>query len=436
MTSSVATHPPKAAEYRRVAVASMIGTTVEWYDFFIYANAAGLVFAQLFFSPLQGTTAQILSFLTVGISFVFRPLGAVVAGHLGDRVGRKQMLVLTLGLMGAATVLIGLLPTYATIGIAAPLLLILLRIVQGFSTGGEWGGAALLAVEHAPSDKRGYYGAYPQMGVPLGMLLATGILAVCTWSMSDEQFLSWGWRLPFLLSAVLIATGYFIRRKVSESPVFEELKERKVRTRQPLSALFRTHPKKVVLASLSFVGTQANGYMVVGGFVVGYAAKGLGVDRTLVLLAAVAGAISWGFFTMVGAKWSDRGDRTKVMMVGNLALLLFAIPFFMLIDSANIGLIVLAMVLFSVGLGIAYGPQSALFAEMFPPSIRYSGASISYAIGAVLGGAFAPTAAAWLQKVTGGTLAISFYLMIVTAVSLVALRLIEHRSGRDLSETV
>jgi len=398
MTTTRTGTKPAAKEYDRAAMASMVGTTVEWYDFFIYAQAAALIFADLFFKPM-GSAGQIVSYVTVGISFVFRPLGAIVAGYLGDRLGRKRVLVATLAMMGAATVLIGVLPTYASIGIWAPILLILLRVVQGFSTGGEWGGAALLAVEHAPTKRRGFFGAFVQMGVPLGMLLATGVLALCTFTLTDEQFTTWGWRVPFLLSVVLIGVGFYIRSKVSESPVFAELKERRTESNTPIRTLFKKHPKQVVLAALSFIGTNGNGYMVIGGFIVAYATKTYGLGKTELLIATLASAVTWGVFT---------------------------------IDTGNLGWIYVAMILFSVGLGLSYGPQPALFAELFPASIRYSGASISYAVGTIFGGAFAPTVAQWLLGKTGGTLAISIYLALLAAVSFVATMLIKDRSGRDL----
>ncbi|NHP12756.1 MHS family MFS transporter [Rhodococcus sp. IC4_135] len=431
MTTTRTGTKPAAKEYDRAAMASMVGTTVEWYDFFIYAQAAALIFADLFFKPM-GSAGQIVSYVTVGISFVFRPLGAIVAGYLGDRLGRKRVLVATLAMMGAATVLIGVLPTYASIGIWAPILLILLRVVQGFSTGGEWGGAALLAVEHAPTKRRGFFGAFVQMGVPLGMLLATGVLALCTFTLTEEQFTTWGWRVPFLLSVGLIGVGFYIRSKVSESPVFAELKERRTESTTPIRTLFKKHPKQVVLAALSFIGTNGNGYMVIGGFIVAYATKTYGLGKTELLIATLASAVTWGVFTMIGAYWSDRRGRTTVMNVGNLAMVLFAVPFFLLIDTGNLGWIYVAMILFSVGLGLSYGPQPALFAELFPASIRYSGASISYAVGTIFGGAFAPTVAQWLLGKTGGTLAISIYLALLAAVSFVATMLIKDRSGRDL----
>ncbi|MEE2030642.1 MFS transporter [Rhodococcus chondri] len=419
-------------DYKRAAFASTVGTTVEWYDFFIYAQAAALIFADLFFAPMGGA-GQLVAYVTVGISFVFRPLGAVLAGYFGDLIGRKAVLVATLAMMGIATVGIGLLPTYASIGVWAPIALIVLRIVQGFSTGGEWGGAALMSVEHAPPTRRGIFGASTQMGVPLGMLLATATLTLCTVTTTDEQFREWGWRLPFLVSILLIVIGFYIRRRVEESPVFVELSERKQRSHAPVRALLRRHPRQVILAALSFIGTNGNGYMVIGGFLVAYASKTFGLGRTELLIATLASAVVWGAFTLIGAAWSDTAGRTRVMNVGNALLALFAVPFFFMVDTGSLAWIYVALIVFAVGLGLSYGPQPALFAEMFPAAVRYSGASIAYAIGAILGGAFVPTVSQWLLTWTGTTTAIGIYLGVLAVISFAATRAIKDRSGVDLS---
>jgi len=270
-------------EQRRVLAGTVVGTSIEWYDFFIYAQAAGVVLGPLFFAPAGETFGQIVAWASLGISFLFRPLGAIVAGHLGDRLGRKQMLVLTLILMGVATALIGVLPTYAQIGIFAPILLVLLRVLQGFSAGGEWGGAALMSVEHAPKGKRGFFGAYPQIGVPIGMMLATATLWILTTSLTEEQFLSWGWRVPFLFSIALIFVGYIIRRAVEESPIFAELQERKASSSAPLKTLFQRNTKEVVLSALIFIANNAAGYLLIA-FFSSYATRpveagGLGLER-------------------------------------------------------------------------------------------------------------------------------------------------------------
>lgn len=419
-------------QQRRVRAGTMAGTTIEWYDFFIYAQAAGLVFAGLFFSPLTGNNApiaQLVAWASLGISFLFRPLGAIVAGHLGDRFGRKAMLVVTLVTMGAATALIGLLPSYHQIGISAPILLIVLRILQGFSAGGEWGGAALMAVEHAPKGKRGLFGAYPQIGVPTGLILATGVMFVVTTSMSDEAFLAWGWRIPFLLSVLLIVIGYLIRRAVAESPVFLEMLKRKKESAAPLRDLFRNHTRSVILTALIFIGDNAAGYLLIA-FFSSYATNplnrgGLGMARGPVLLASTLAAIFWLFSTLYGGALSDRIGRVRTFQIGYLAIFVWAIPMFLLIDTRNIVWFTVSLVVLTVGLGLAYGPQAALYAEMFPASVRYSGVSIGYALGAILGGAFAPLIAQALLNATGGSLSIGIYIMVVAAISFVAVTMVK-----------
>ncbi|WP_433260108.1 MFS transporter [Actinosynnema sp. CS-041913] len=421
-------------EHRRVVLAAMVGTTIEWFDFFIYAICAGLVFGSQYFAAL-GENALILSFATVGISFFFRPVGAVIAGHLGDRIGRRAMLILTLLLMGVSTVLIGLVPTTATIGVAAPVILILLRILQGLSAGGEWGGAALLAVEHAPADRRGLYGAFPQIGVPIGLLLANGVLALVAALTTPAQFLAWGWRIPFLLSVVLIVVGMVIRTKVAESPVFEEVRRSKVRSRLPLVVLLRHHWRLVLAGALVFAANNAVGYMTTGGYVQSYAVKSLHLDRSTVLAAVMISALGWLASTLVGGKLSDRYGRIRVYQVGFVIQLAWMFPFFALVNTGNVGLLVVALILFSVGLGFTYGPQAALYAELYPTTVRYSGAALSYALGAVLGGAFAPTIAEALQTSTGTVYSVGVYLAVVTLVGLAASFFVPDNRGRALDTT-
>ncbi|MGB6907183.1 MAG: MFS transporter, partial [Methyloceanibacter sp.] len=419
-------------DLRRVAFATIIGTTVEWYDFFLYASAAGLVFANLFFEPAGAQIAILLSFGSVGVSFLFRPLGAFLAGHFGDRIGRRPMLIATLILMGVATTLIGALPTYNQIGIVAPILLVLLRILQGVATGGEWGGAVLMAVEHAPADKRGRFGAYPQIGVPLGLLLASGILALMAVIAPGEQFEIWGWRIPFLLSIVLIGVGYFVRRSVSESPVFEEIAERKLQAELPIVALFRKHWLLVLLAALTFAGNNAAGYMTTGGYIQNYATNPegpVGLERTPVLLAVSGSAVIWLFLTLFAGALSDRIGRKKTYITGWICQLATVFALFPLVNTGNIWLLFLGLALFTIGNGLTYGPQAAFFSEMFPASIRYSGISISYASGAILGGAFAPTIATALVQTTGSTTSVAIYLAIVTVIALIATLLLRDRTG-------
>ncbi len=429
----------KRLEERRVLVGTMVGTTIEWYDFFIYAQAAGLVLAGLYFAPLgsdNAALAQLVAWASIGISFLFRPLGAIVAGHLGDRLGRKAMLVVTLVMMGASTVLIGVLPTYAQIGVAAPLLLILLRILQGFSAGGEWGGAALMSVEHAPDNKRGFFGAYPQIGVPSGLILATGVMLVVTNSMTEEAFLAWGWRIPFLLSVVLIGIGYIIRRSVNESPVFTELQERKKESAAPLKELFAHNWRQVVLTALIFIANNAAGYLLIA-FFSSYATKpaeagGLGMERSPVLLASTVAAVFWLAATMFGGILSDRIGRIRTFQIGYAWLFAWAIPMFLLIDTKNIVLFAIALVVLAVGLGLSYGPQAALYAEMFPAHVRYSGVSIGYALGAILGGAFAPLIAQLLLDQTSWSPSIGIYIMVLAAISFAAVSVVKETRGVHL----
>ncbi|HET8927056.1 MAG TPA: MFS transporter, partial [Microbacterium sp.] len=423
-----------AKDRRRVVFATVVGTTVEWYDFFIYAFAAGLVFADLFFAPAGEGFAQILAFITVGISFLFRPLGAFLAGHFGDRYGRKVVLMWTLILMGAATTLVGLLPTYAAIGMMAPILLILLRVLQGISAGGEWGGAVLMAVEHAPKTKRGLFGASPQIGVPIGLLLASGVMALVALP-GDEWFATWGWRIPFLLSVVLILVGYYVRRRVEESPVFTEIAERKQETRMPIVQLFKKHTLLVIIAALVFAGNNAVGYMTTGGFVQRYATDPEGpvaLATSDVLWAVTLSGATWLVFTWFAGWLSDRLGRRTTYLIGWVLQLVGVFLLFPLVNTGSVWLLALSLVILTAGLGFTYGPQAALYTELFPASIRFSGVSISYAIGAIVGGAFAPTIATALVQATGTTVSVTWYLAGMTVVGLIATLLLRDRSGIPL----
>ncbi|MGP9605700.1 MFS transporter [Glutamicibacter sp. AOP33-2CA-4] len=424
----------RTQEERRVLAGTLVGTTIEWYDFFIFAQLTATLLTPLFLEPLGESNpalAQILSFAMIGISFFFRPLGAVVAGHLGDRYGRKKILVLTLILMGVATSLIGVLPTYAAIGIGAPILLVLLRVIQGFSAGGEWGGAALMAVEHAPNARRGYFGAFPQIGVPIGMILATGLLFILRVSMTPEQFQSWGWRIPFLLSVVLILVGYMIRRAVEESPVFKAMAQRKASEHTPLRELMSTNLKQVLQAALIFVSNNAAGYLVIA-FFISYTTKVLGMELAPILLATTIGSVGWLIFTLVGGWLSDRIGRRNTFVIGYGIVFVWMIPMFLLVDTGNIVLYGVAIFVLTVGLGLSYGPQSAMYAEMFPAHIRYSGISIGYAIGAILGGAFAATVAQILLETTGASISIAIYIMVLTVISVAAVLWVGETRGRNL----
>ncbi|WP_417374273.1 MFS transporter [Glutamicibacter protophormiae] len=424
----------RTKEERRVLAGTLVGTTIEWYDFFIFAQLTATLLTPLFLAPLGESNpglAQILSFAMIGISFFFRPLGAIVAGHLGDRYGRKRILVLTLILMGVATALIGVLPTYAAVGIAAPIMLVALRIIQGFSAGGEWGGAALMAVEHAPETRRGYFGAFPQIGVPLGMILATGLLYVLRISMSPEQFQAWGWRIPFLMSVVLIIVGYLIRRAVEESPIFKQMALRKASEHTPLKELMQSNFKQVVQAALIFISNNAAGYLVIA-FFISYTTSVLKMPVAPVLLATTIGSFGWLIFTLVGGWLSDVIGRRATFVIGYALVFVWMIPMFMLVNTGNIMLYGVAVFVLTIGLGLSYGPQSAMYAEMFPAHIRYSGISIGYALGAILGGAFAATVAQILLETTGNSLSIAVYIMVLTIISVAAVLWVGETRGRNL----
>ncbi|QMV84133.1 MHS family MFS transporter [Corynebacterium hindlerae] len=435
-TTSTATEAASSpSEQRRVAAATVVGTAIEWYDFFLYAAAAGLVFKQLMFSPMGPAAATIVSFLTVGLSFLFRPLGAFLAGHFGDKIGRRKILMITLIMMGVATTLIGVLPTYATIGIASPLLLVLLRIIQGISAGGEWGGAVLMAVEHAPVNKRGLFGAFPQIGVPMGLLMASGMLAIMAKVAPGDAFLDWGWRVPFLLSFVLILIGFVIRHGVEESPVFAEIAERAEHASAPIPKLLREHPVLVCIAALIFAGNGAVGYMTTGGYIQNYATDPngpIGLPRGEVLTAVTISASSWLLFTLLAGWVSDLIGRRNTYIVGFLLQLAGVAALFPMVNTGSIANITIALCFLTIGLGFTYGQQAALYAELFPASIRFSGVSISYAIGSIVGGAFAPTIAAALVQRTGTTTSVTLYLAGMTILGLFAVFSLRERKGIPL----
>jgi metabolite-proton symporter len=424
-------------EERRVLIATLVGTTIEWYDFFVYAQAAGLVFGALFFAPMNQNNpllAQIVSFATIGLSFLFRPLGAVVCGHLGDRFGRRVMLIMTLVLMGAATALIGVLPTYAQIGAWAPALLILLRILQGFSAGGEWGGAALMSVENAPVNKRSLFGAFPQIGTPLGMILATGVLWGLTTTLGRDAMIAWGWRVPFLLSILLILVGIVIRQTVEESPVFQAMHRRRKESAAPLKELFRNHSREILRTALIFMANNAAGYILIA-FVISYAAGTLKMPSERLLLVSSLAAVSWLIFTLLGGWLGDIIGRGRSFQIGYALMVLWAVPMWLLIDSKDFALFVLATVGLTIALGLSYGPQAALYAELFPAKVRYSGVSIGYALGAVFGGAFAPMIAQWIIGTYHVSWYVGVYVAVLALISLIAVSTLKDPQGVDLNIT-
>ena len=422
-------------EQRKVAAASMVGTTIEWYDFFIYANCAALVFQGLFFGPVGKELGVLLSFATIGLSFIFRPLGAIIAGHLGDKFGRKAVLVTTLLMMGISTFLIGLLPTYEQIGITAPILLIVLRILQGISAGGEWGGAALMSVEFAPKNKRGLFGSAPQIATPIALILASGVIGLMSVIAPGDAFLAWGWRVPFMLSAVMVVVGLVVRRTIEESPVFTAMREASEGERVPLAALLRKFPLLVLVVALTFMANNGLGYMTAGGFIQKFASDPEGpvaLDRSTVLFGIAITAVFWLIGTLAGGWLSDRIGRRTTYFIGWAVLAVMVFPMFHMVSSGSIVQLVVGVSIFSVGLGLSYGPQSAFFAELFPSSVRYSGVSIAYALGAILGGAFAPTIATALLQKYGSLNSVGVYLMIMVVISAAATFLLRDRRGIEL----
>src|SRR5687768_3962200 len=393
-----------AGSIRTVALASLVGTTIEWYDFFIYGTAAALVFNRLFFptfDPLAGTLA---AFGTYAVGFVARPVGGIIIGHYGDRIGRKSMLVLTLVIMGIATFLIGLLPTYEQIGPWAAVALVLLRVAQGFGVGGEWGGAVLMAVEHAPPGARGFYGSWPQIGVPAGLLLST---AVFTWfaALPEAQFLAWGWRIPFLISILLVIVGLIIRVRIVESPAFAQVKATQSEARQPIVEVLRHHPREVLLA-IGARFAENGAFYVYTVFSLVYGTQRVGVDRQTVLNGIlVASAAALVAIPVFGAL-SDRLGRRPVYLFGAVFTGLFAYPLFWLLDTGSATLIALAL---TIALVFAhspmYGPQAAFLAELFGTRVRYSGASLGAQLASVVAGGLSPFIATALLPYGRGALA-------------------------------
>jgi MFS family permease len=420
---------------KKVLAATLVGTTIEWYDFFVYAQAAGLVFGPLFFGPMiqnNPLLAQVVSLATIGLSFLFRPLGAIVCGYMGDRFGRRGVLVMTLILMGAATALVGVLPTYAQIGAWAPALLILLRILQGFSAGGEWGGAALMAVEYAPVDKRSFFGSFPQIGTPLGMILATGALWGLTTVLGKQAMVEWGWRVPFLFSIVLIVVGAVVRRTVEESPVFKAMQQRHKESSAPLRELFREQSKDILRMALTFMANNAAGYILIA-FMISYGLNTLKLPTDQILLVSTLAAFGWFAFTLLGGLLGDWIGRVRSFQIGYGIIVLWAIPMWFLIDTRSVALFFVAAFGLTIGLGLSYGPQAALYAELFPAKVRYSGVSISYALGAILGGAFAPAIAQWIIGTYGESWRVGAYIMVLAVISLAAVSTIRDPKGVDLN---
>jgi metabolite-proton symporter len=413
-----------AAQARRVAIASMVGTTVEWYDYFIYGTASATVFGPIFFPQVSPVVGTLSAFATFGVGFLARPVGGVVMGHFGDRLGRKSMLVISLLLMGAATLGIGLLPGYAQIGVWAPTLLVVLRLVQGFALGGEWGGAVLMSVEHAPAGRRGYFGSIVGMGLPIGIFLSNAVFLIAAVSADQNAFNTWGWRIPFVASAILVIIGLFIRVRLDESPEFLEVRRSGKASQMPVLDLLRTHTSTVLLAAGTYTGESTSGYIVLV-YYVSYATRVLKLPLPTVLGTVLLAAFIFAFAVIGFARWSDRIGRPAVMTWGTAALVVWSMAFFPLLDTKSVPIIAFDLIVMLIIQAVYIGTQPAFFAELFPTRIRFSGASLSNTLGTILGGAPAPFVAAWLFSKYGTSQAVGAYitaLAVVSFLSVIVLR--------------
>lgn len=435
--------PSKERSMRKVALTSLSGTSIEWYDFFLYGTAAAVIFPTAFFpEDLPTMVVLIASFSTFAVGFVARPLGGVIFGHYGDRVGRKKTLVVALMMMGVATTLIGLLPTYASIGVLAPLMLVLLRFVQGLAIGGQWGGAMLLVTENAPVEKRGWYGAYAQAGAPVGVILANLAFLGVSAGLTEEEFMDWGWRLPFIASFVLIIISMYVQLKLEDTPAFKALAESKAENpdeasgleKSPVAEVIRRYPKRIVLAAGAFLSIQVTFYILIA-FIVAYGVNSPTVELsrdvmlTAVLIAAAIMVPTQFYFSGL----SDRIGRKRVYQWGAILTGFWGFALFPLIDTGNPYAIVLAVSLGLVFLGMQYGPQAAFFTELFSTEVRYSGASLGYQLGAIVGGALAPTIAVLLWN-NFGIFYVSLYIALAAALTLLSLSALTETQGKDLTE--
>jgi metabolite-proton symporter len=408
----------RRSQMRRALIASTVGTSIEWYDFFLYGTAAALVFPQLFFPGASDYAGVLASFATYAVGFAARPIGAAIFGHLGDRVGRKATLISTLMLMGIASFAIGLLPTYATLGVLAPTLLVILRIIQGIGVGGEWGGSVTLSMEWGNPRRRGFIASWPQVGVPIGLLLSTGTVSLVS-HLTGDGFERWGWRIPFLLSIVLVGVGLWVRLGVLESPLFAREVEAKRIERQPTLEVIKRHPREILLSAMLRMSEQMPFYIFTV-FVLAYGTDELGFDKNFLTNSVCAAAALSLFSVPFFGHLSDRFGRKRVYLAGAVVTFGWAIPYFALLDTGDSTLVVLAIVLSLLPHDMQYGPQAALIAETFSTRLRYSGAGIGYQLASVFAGGPAPLLAAWLLHTFDSSLPIALYIMAGAVVTIIA----------------
>jgi MFS family permease len=428
---------------RKVAFTALAGTSIEWYDFFLYGAAAALVFPTVFFGEMSSSSALILSLLTFAAGFIARPIGGIIFGHFGDRVGRKKTLVIALILMGVSSTLIGLLPTYAMIGVGAPILLTILRFAQGLAIGGQWGGAMLLVTESAPSNQRGFFGAYAQAGAPVGVILANLAFIITSALVSDEAFLAWGWRIPFLASAILIAISMYIQLNLEDTKAFKELeaarevneaeKTQNIIQKSPIIEAIKKYPKRIILAAGAFLSVQVTFYILIA-FMLAYGVSSTDMTRGDILSAILIASAIQVPVQFVFASYSDRNGRKGIFMLGAVLTAMWAFAIFPLIDTGNFWLAVLAISGGLIFLAMMYGPQAAFFTELFSTEVRYSGATLGYQFGAIAGGAFAPSIAAFLWT-EYDIFWVSVYISVASLLTLLSVMSLTETYQSDLSET-
>ncbi|GGW35562.1 MFS transporter [Streptomyces xantholiticus] len=433
----VPTTAPADPHRRRVATAAALASAVEWYDYFVFGIAAALVLGDLYFPAGSSSAGVLAAFATFAVGFLARPVGGVIAGQLGDKRGRKPMLVLALTLMGVATAGIGLLPTYETIGIAAPILLVLLRVVQGIAVGAQWGGAMLMATEYAPEGKRGLYGSLVQLGVPIGVVTANTVFLVAGSVTSESTFAAWGWRVPFFVGFLVLGLAWYIHTKVEETPAFREAERALAEqekgesaARSPLRTILRNHLGTVFLAGGSFAVNTATFYIIITG-VLDYATRELDMKRSAVLAVSLCVSLTQLVLIPAAAALSDRIGRLRIYAAGAIGLLVWAVPMFLLIDTASLLWLGVGTFVTSCFLSIMYGPQAALFAELFTAEMRYTGASLGYQIAAVFGGGLAPFMMVLLLEATGTSMAVSAYIIGLAVIALVSIRILATRAARN-----